>query len=118
MDELQKDLARVEAELRSAELEYTRLGAKINGLKAERDALAQQVAPPSALAKQIAGMTKAEAIHLVLRMSPEPMSLGQIAEAVTAAGSKLKPDGASVYLDGLLKQRRVVRVKRGLYRDA
>ncbi|MEV7793390.1 hypothetical protein AB0O68_15565 [Streptomyces sp. NPDC087512] len=118
MDELHADLARIEAELKSAELEYTRLGARINGLKAERDAIAEQAAPPTALAKRIAGKTKAEAIHMALRMSTEPMTLGQIAEVVTAAGNKLKPDGASVYIDGLLKQGRVVRVARGLYRDA
>ncbi|MEV5149987.1 hypothetical protein [Streptomyces sp. NPDC052727] len=118
MDELQKDLAEVEAALKQAELQYERLGVQIEGLKAQRNALAKKVAPPSTLTERIATMTKADSIVEALRESSEPMTLKQIAETVTAAGKVLKPDGASVYLDGLLKEGRVVRVARGVYRAA
>jgi capsule polysaccharide export protein KpsE/RkpR len=118
MDELQKDLAGVETALADAELQYARLGAEIEALKAKRDALAKQIKPRGRLTERIAGMTKAQAIVEVLRSSTDPMTLGQIAEAVTQAGKKLNANGASVYIDGLLKEGRVVRVARGQYREA
>ncbi|MET4647768.1 uncharacterized protein YhaN [Streptomyces atratus] len=118
MEELQKDLAEVEAALQEAQLQYARLGVEIEGLKAKREALTKQVSLRSGLTERIAGMTKAQAIVEVLRHSPEPMTLKQIADSVTEAGKILNPNGASVYIDGLLKEDRVVRVARGLYRDA
>ncbi|MFF0062101.1 hypothetical protein ACFYRC_11180 [Streptomyces sp. NPDC005279] len=118
MDPLAKDLDAVEKELREAELEYKRLGVHIEGLRAKRGALAKLAVKPTRLAEKIQGMTKADAIVTVLRASPDPMTLGQIAEAMTNAGRLTNSNGASVYIDGLLKQGKVVRVERGLYRDA
>ncbi|MFB7454674.1 hypothetical protein [Streptomyces sp. NPDC056194] len=116
MNPLEDDLKQVRAELAAAELEYQRLEAQIAALRAKEATLEGLIIKPSKL--NVQGMTKAEAIVAVLAQSTEPMTLGQIADAVTAAGSVLKPDGASVYLDGLLKAEKVVRVKRGLYRAA
>ncbi|MFE5108573.1 hypothetical protein [Streptomyces sp. NPDC056663] len=118
MDPLRKDLEKVENDLRDSELEYQRLGVRIEGLRAQRDALRKLAAKPTRLDEKIRDMTKAEGIVAVLRASAEPMTLGQIAEAMTTAGKLTNSNGASVYIDSLLKEGRVVRVKRGLYRDA
>ncbi|MFD3999799.1 hypothetical protein [Streptomyces rubiginosohelvolus] len=118
MDPLSSDLEQVENDLREAELEYQRLGVRIEGLRAQRDALRKIAQMPTQLEQKVQAMTKAEGIVAVLRASSEPMTLGQIAEAMTAAGKVTNSNGASVYIDGLLKEGRVVRVSRGLYRDA
>ncbi|NEC67370.1 hypothetical protein [Streptomyces sp. SID9727] len=118
MDPLHGDLEQVEADLREAELEHQRLGVRIEGLRAQRDALRRIAQTPTRLEQKLQSLTKAEGIVAILRASPEPMTLGQIAEAMTAAGKLTNNNGASVYIDGLLKEGRVVRVRRGLYRDA
>ncbi|MGW6886764.1 hypothetical protein [Streptomyces chartreusis] len=116
MNPLEDDLKQVRVELAAAELESQRLGAQIAALRAKEATLEGLIVKAPEL--NVQGMTKAEAIVAALSQSSEPMTLGQIADAVTMAGSILKPDGASVYLDGLLKVGKVVRVKRGLYRAA
>jgi chromosome segregation ATPase len=118
MGSYDEDLARIEKDLREAESERDRLSARIEGLKAERDALKKLAEAREGPAQEIAGLTKAEAIVKILKASDQSMTLGDMAEAMTAAGKLTNPNGASVYIDGLLKAGRVVRVKRGHYRAA
>ncbi|MET8275757.1 hypothetical protein [Streptomyces sp. NPDC005096] len=118
MEPYSDDLARIEKDLREAEFERARLDARIKGLKAEREAFIQLTAPPASPEPSIQDLTKAEAIVTILRKSPGPMSLGDIAEALTAAGKLANRNGVSVYIDGLLKAGRVVRVQRNQYRSA
>ncbi|MGW6557603.1 hypothetical protein [Streptomyces hydrogenans] len=118
MNPYSEDIAQVEKELSEAEREYARLGAHIEGLKAKREAFKKLSAAPADLDSGIEDLTKAEAIIRILRVSPIPMSLGDIADALTAAGKQANRNGVSVYIDGLLKAGRVVRVARNQYRDA
>ncbi|MBK0372614.1 hypothetical protein I3215_07185 [Streptomyces sp. RB110-1] len=118
MNSYSEDLAGVERELREAELERDRLGAHIEGLKAKRDAFKKLSAAVSEPGPAVQDLTKADAIVKILRASPQPMSLGDIADALTAAGKQATRNGVSVYIDGLLKAGRVVRVARNQYRDA
>ncbi|QYX75121.1 hypothetical protein [Streptomyces akebiae] len=118
MNSYSEDLASVERELREAELERDRLGAHIEGLKAKRDAFKKLSAAVSEPGSAVQDLTKADAIVKILRASPQPMSLGDIADALTAGGKQANRNGVSVYIDGLLKAGRVVRVARNQYRDA
>jgi hypothetical protein len=115
-----EDLERVEQELREAERERDLLGVRIEGLRGQREALRKLIEAPVVPGEDLdlKDLTKADAIVKILRASDKPMTLGEIAAAVTAAGKKTNPNGASVYIDGLLKAGRVVRVKRGLYSAA
>jgi hypothetical protein len=118
VDTYGKDIAAVEDELREAQLEHARLGAHIEGLKAKRDALKKlsDATPVSQL--KVQQLTKADAIVAILRQSTQTMSLTEIADALTNAGKTANANGVSVYIDGLLKAGRVVRVARNQYRDA
>ncbi|MEU0678187.1 hypothetical protein ABZ330_36100 [Streptomyces sp. NPDC006172] len=118
MDDYRDDLEHVEKSLREAERERDRLGARIEGLKAERDALRKLAESTGSPVEGMEELTKAEAIVKLLRESDAPMTLGGIAEAMTAAGKLSTRNGVSVYIDGLLKAGRVVRVQRGQYRAA
>ncbi|MFD8483623.1 hypothetical protein [Kitasatospora sp. NPDC059673] len=113
-----EDLARAEKELGEAEREWDLLGVRIEGLRAQRDALRKLVEASTAPAVEIGDLTKADAIVKILSASGKPMTLGEIAEAMTAAGKKSISSGVSVYIDGLLKAGRVVRVQRGQYTAA
>jgi len=113
-----EDLERVEKELREAERERDLLGVRIEGLKAQREAFRKLVEASAVQGQEIQDLTKADAIVKILQASDKPMALGEIAEAMTAAGKKTNSNGASVYIDGLLKAGRVVRVQRGQYRAA
>jgi len=121
MDDIRKDLERVTAELAAAEADFARLSARVEGLRAERDALTRAVAslsPTNAVtAKDIASMVKNDAIVAVLRNAkPQPLRAAGIVDALHRAGRTNEvAQNVSVYLDGLLKQRRVVRVARGEY---
>jgi hypothetical protein len=118
---LENELDRVEAELAAARVEHARLGAKIDGLKAERDALAEAVRSiPSAAATSVtddlSGMTKKQAIVAILTRAGQPMRIGEIVKAFHAAGrTGDNYSGISVYLDTMLKEGKVRRVERGLY---
>ncbi|MFI9366918.1 hypothetical protein ACIG5E_38675 [Kitasatospora sp. NPDC053057] len=115
-----EDLERVEKELREAERERDLLGVRIEGLRGQREALRKlveaSVVPGEDL--DLKDLTKADAIVKILQASDKPMTLGEIAAAVSAAGKETKYNGASVYIDGLLKAGRVIRVQRGQYRAA
>ena len=113
-----EDLERVEKELREAERERDLLGVRIEGLRGQREALRKLVEAPVAPGEDLKGLTKADAIVRILQASDKPMTLGEIAAAASAAGKTTKYNHASVYIDGLLKAGRVVRVKRGQYRAA
>jgi hypothetical protein len=120
MDELKKELDRVTAELATAEAELVRLGARVEGLRAERDALTRALAsvkPNQAPRQDIAGMVKADAIVAVLHDArPRPLRAQGIVDALHRAGRTNEvAQHISVYLDSLLKQGRVVRVARGEY---
>lgn len=121
MDNLKKELERVTAELSEAEAEQARLGARIEGLQAQRHALTRAIASLSSAgastANEIASMVKADAIVAVLRNAkPRPLRTRGIVEALHRAGRKNEvAQNVSVYLDGLLKQGRVIRVARGEY---
>ncbi|MFG2825810.1 hypothetical protein ACGFX4_41070 [Kitasatospora sp. NPDC048365] len=113
-----EDLARVETELSEAERDRDLLGVRIEGLKAQREALRKLVEVSPVPEQSLQDLTKADAIVKILQASEKPMSLGEIADAMTGAGKKTNSNGASVYIDGLLKAGRVVRVQRGQYRAA
>ncbi|MQS17627.1 hypothetical protein F7Q99_36930 [Streptomyces kaniharaensis] len=113
-----EDLERVEKELREAERERDLLGVRIEGLRAQREAFRKLVEAPAVPGEDLKGLKKADAIVKILQASDKPMTLGEIADAMSAAGKKTQKDGASVYIDGLLKAGRVIRVQRGQYRAA
>ncbi|MFE6494751.1 hypothetical protein [Streptomyces sp. NPDC057748] len=117
MSTYRDDLARVEKEILDVERERNRLSARLEGLKAERDALEKLNAGMDDHGS-IADLTKADAMVKILKESSTPMSLGEIADAMTTAGKKTNKNGASVYIDGLLKSGRVARVSRNQYRAA
>ncbi|MBF6311836.1 MULTISPECIES: hypothetical protein [Nocardia] len=121
MRRLDEDLAKVTAELQAAQHDLVRLTARIEGLQAHQKALQRAAAAADASADQgvdLGSMTKARAIVAILKAAPHPMSLQDIAAALTDAGKASKASGVSVYLDGLLKDGLVVRVERGLYTAA
>lgn len=121
MEVLEEELKRVTAELATTEAELTRIGARAEGLRAQRDALtrALAVAQPARepAAPAIANMVKADAIVAVLRNAkPRPLRAQGIVDALHQAGRTNEvAANISVYLDNLLKQGRVVRVARGEY---
>ncbi|MFE3106873.1 hypothetical protein [Kitasatospora indigofera] len=113
-----RDLQQVEKELQEAQRERDLLGARIEGLKAQLEALRKLAQAPLVQGEEIQELTKADAIVRILQASHKPMALGEIAQAMTDAGKKTTSNGASVYIDALLKGGRVVRVQRGQYRAA
>jgi hypothetical protein len=118
---LEDELRRVETELDAARIEYARVGARIDGLTAERDALAAAIRTiPSGPAAQqtgnLARMTKKQAIVAILSRADDAMRIGDIVRALGAAGrTGDNYNGISVYLDSMLKEGKVRRVGRGLY---
>jgi hypothetical protein len=121
VEDLKKDLGRVTTELAAAEAELARIRAWVEGLRAERDALTREIAslnPADVIAAEdVVGMVKADAIVAVLRNAkPRPLRAAGIVDALHQAGRTSEvAQNVSVYLDGLLKQGRVVRVARGEY---
>jgi hypothetical protein len=121
MDSLESDLERVTADLVSTEAELARLGARAEGLRAERDALTRAITslriPNETATADIASMVRNDAIVTVLRNAkPRPLRAAGITEALRQAGrANESAANTSVYLDGLLKKGRVVRVARGEY---
>jgi hypothetical protein len=119
---LEEDLQRVEVDLASAEAELARLGARVEGLRAEREALIRAISSfgqdgAASIDQDVAGMVKADAIVAVLRRAkPQPLRTDGIVNALHKAGrpAEVKAN-VSVYLDSLLKQGRVLRVTRGEY---
>ena len=110
-------MQRVRDELAEAQAEHARLTARIEGLQAQRDALARAMAiepGPSAKA-DITTFTTDRAIVSVLRQSGAPMRIKEIVDAMTAVGRTETYNGVAVYLDTLLKTGRVIRVGRGRY---
>jgi hypothetical protein len=118
---LEDELRRVENELETARIEHAKLGARIDGLMAERDALAAAIRTiPSGPAEHqtgdLARMTKKQAIIAILSRADDAMRIGDIVRALGAAGrTGDNYNGIAVYLDSMLKERKVRRVARGLY---
>jgi len=121
VEPLSSELERVVAELATTEAELARLGARAEGLRAERDALNRAIASLSpaceVAAQDIASMVRNDAIVSVLRNAkPKPLRAAGIVEALSQAGrTNDSTTNVSVYLDGLHKQKRVIRVARGEY---
>jgi len=121
MDSLESHLERVTADLASTEAEVARLGARVEGLRAERDALTRAITslriPNETATADIASMVRNDAIVTVLRNAkPHPLRAAGITEALRRAGrTNESATNTSVYLDGLLKKGRVIRVARGEY---
>ena len=121
MNSLENDLERVTADLAATEAELARLGARAEGLRAERDALTRAITslriPSETGTADIASMVRNDAIVAVLRNAkPHPLRAAGIVEALRQAGrANESATNVSVYLDGLLKKGRVVRVSRGEY---
>jgi hypothetical protein len=118
--DLTTDLKRVDTDLLAAKLEAARLRARIEGLQAEREALAAAMEPTATSADQVGPSrprgTKASAILRVLAASEEPMRIAQIVEAMKGQGWPTENyNGISVYLDSMLKRKSVRRADRGLY---
>ncbi|KOG77666.1 hypothetical protein ADK33_30210 [Streptomyces griseus subsp. rhodochrous] len=121
MGRLDEDLAQVTAELQTAQHDLLRLTARIEGLQAHQKALQRAAVAAEVSTDQgvdLGSMTKARAIVAILKATPQPMGLQDIAAALTDAGKVSKASGVSVYMDGLLKESLVVRVERGLYTAA
>ena len=121
MGRLDEDLTQVTAELEAAQHELVRLNARIEGLQAHQKALQRAAATAEASTDQgvdLGSMTKARAIVAILKAAPCPMSLQDIAAALTGVGKVSKASGVSVYIDGLLKDGLVIRIERGLYAAA
>ena len=120
--DLVKELKDLDTELGSLRLEQARLTARIEGLRAERDALAGAMQIRSVDSSPgdpaLAKLTKNAAIVAVLKSSDSPLRIRQIVELLNEAGRNENYNGISVYLDTLLKQGRVRRVDRGLYAAA
>lgn len=120
---IEDDIEALDQELAAQRLEVARLLAKIEGLQAERDALAALVSKKStvvvdngASASDLRRLTRGQAIVEVLRRSsPEPMRVRGIVDALAAAGRNANYNGVSVDLQVLLAQDQVRRVERGLY---
>lgn len=119
--ELSEELANLDKKLAEAEAERDRLAARIVGLSAERAALAAAISANESTAGEsglpsLAGVTKDRAIVALLEDVQEPLRIAEIVTGLEARGrSGESYNGVSVYLDTLLKQRRVTRVERGLY---
>ena len=117
MEALELDLQHVRDELATAQAEHARLTAKIEGLRAQRDALMRAMAgqlkhPAKA---DITTFTKDRAIVAVLRQATGPMRIKEIVEAMNATGRTETYNGISVYLDALVKADQVTRIGRGRY---
>ena len=117
--DLEEELKKLDDELAVLRLEHARLTARMEGLRAERDALAEAMtirpADPSSDGPPLAEMKKDEAIVAVLKGSGSPLRIGQIVKRLKQAGRNEHYNGISVYLNTLLKQGRVRRVGHGLY---
>jgi hypothetical protein len=117
-----RDLKELDKELDSLRLQSARLSARIEGMQAERDALAAVVPRQSTEVgdrpndSDLRRLTSGQAIVEVLRRSsPEPMRIREIIDALTSAGRYANYSTVSVGLQGLLGQNLVLRVDRGLY---
>jgi hypothetical protein len=124
MELLERHLEKASNELAEAEAELARAHARVEGLRAERDSLGRAVAAARATASgaeptdaDITAMPKGEAIVTVLRKAkPRALSNPEIVDALREAGRTREGSRTiSVYLDGLLKEARVLRVARGAY---
>jgi hypothetical protein len=121
MESLSKELERVVADLAATEADLVRLGARAEGLRAERDALNRAITsrkPDADLdGRDIASMVRNDAIVAVLRNAkPRPLRAAGIVQALLDAGrTNESTTNVSVYLDGLYKQKQVIRVARGEY---
>jgi hypothetical protein len=121
MSTLNDELKRVLSELGVALSEHARLGARIEGLRAEQAALERAIAASRITEAtdepvELASMTKDRAIVAVLAAAGRPLKIGEIVDALQQAGRTGENyNGISVYLDTLLKQGRVERPERGLY---
>lgn len=120
MNAYDDELERIDRELRDARQGHKALEARIEHLENARAAIENLRAKDADYAPTIAidGLRKADAILKILTHADRPMSISEIAQAMTANGNKTQNDGASVYLDGLLKAGKVARVERGVYRSA
>jgi len=113
------ELTRVEAELAEAQVEHATLTARIEGLKAQQTALRQVLAAENghgASQDEIVRMTKSDAIVAVV---DRPMRIDDVVEALHAAGrdqENYMP--VSLYLGELVKKRRLVRIRHGVYGPA
>ncbi len=117
---LEDDLAQVDTDIATARLEAARVAARIEGLLAQRAALAASLERAATsldtAPRGLATAVKSDAIVSVLEHAPQPLRIAQIVGAMQRAGrSGENYNGVSVYLDTLLKQHRVQRVGRGLY---
>jgi hypothetical protein len=115
--DLDSELKNVDTELAALRLEQARLNARVEGLRAERDALAEAIRPvdTGSDGPPLAEMKKDEAIVAVLKGSGSPLRIGQIVKRLKLSGRNEHYNGISVYLNTLLKQGRVRRVGHGLY---
>jgi hypothetical protein len=117
--DLNKEIEDLDDELASLRLEHARRTARIEGLRAERDALSGAMTirsvdggsgdPP------LANLTKDRAIVAALEWSDAPLRIQQIVDLLNEAGRDEHYNIVTVYLNTLVKDGRVRRVGRGLY---
>lgn len=117
---LRADFQQITAQLNEALREQARINARIAGLQAERDALAQALATTSdgrdGDRLDLSRMSKTDAILAVLRSAGSPLTIPEIVTALHDAGRPRETyNGVSVYLQGLLAEERVDRPSRGHY---
>ena len=119
----QDELARIDAELDMVRGELIRLEARQAGLLAERNRLAAasggRVDRGSLSDRQTASISnlgKNEAIVAVLGNAEQELSIDEVVAALRAAGRGSETyNVVAIYLDNLVKEGRVRRVRRGFY---
>jgi hypothetical protein len=116
---LESELDRVTSELAIARTQYARLGANIAGLVAQHAALSRALGGTgrrSAEAPGTAAMFRTDAIVAVLENAGTEMSINDVVTALRDAGRPHETyDNVGVDLAYLAQQRRVARVRRGVY---
>jgi hypothetical protein len=122
VDALKAELEQVMAELATARTEYASLGAKIAGLEARRAALGRAVAGTERGSTQTTGAAtgyRTDAIVAVLRDAGTEMTIQDVVTALRDAGRPHETaDNVGVDLAYLADQKRVARVRRGVYTAA
>jgi hypothetical protein len=113
---LDSEAERVTADLVEAEAELARIKARVDGLRAEQSALRCAATVP-AEADDLAGMWKSDAIVVVLhRAKPYPLCAEAIVDALHLGGRVEElPAGLPAFLNGLLRQGRIIRSGPGEY---
>jgi hypothetical protein len=118
-DALRSELEQVTAELAAARIQYASIGAKVAGLEAQQQALTRALTLEVRAADPMRAAIpryRTDAIVAVLEASGCEMSIQDVITALAGAGRPGETaDNVGVDLAYLAQQRRVNRVRRGIY---